>query len=84
MPTSVHIPAPLIERLDARARALGVSRNRFILAAIEAKLGESAAWPEPLVRMLGTRPSAAVRRAGQELDRAVVARRRTRRGAPAL
>jgi predicted transcriptional regulator len=52
MSTTVHIPERLLERVDARARARGVSRNRVILEAIEASLGANAEWPPELVRML--------------------------------
>ncbi len=52
MPTTVHIPPPLLARVDARAMALGVSRNRLITAAIEASLGPTADWAPELVRMM--------------------------------
>jgi hypothetical protein len=42
-----------LARLDARAKALGVSRNRLITVAIEASLSSAAEWPPELVRMLG-------------------------------
>lgn len=42
--TTVHIPAPLLETVDAHARALGISRNRFILRALERVLEEGKSW----------------------------------------
>jgi hypothetical protein len=44
VPTSVHIPARLLEALDRRARLLGVSRNRVIVHALERELESSARW----------------------------------------
>jgi hypothetical protein len=43
-PTSVHIPKPLLDALDARARKLGWSRNRFIVRALERELERGATW----------------------------------------
>jgi metal-responsive CopG/Arc/MetJ family transcriptional regulator len=44
MPTSVHIPRQLLEAVDRKARALGVSRNRLIIRALERELAPSAEW----------------------------------------
>ena len=44
MPTSVHIPRHLLEAVDRKARALGVSRNRLIVRALERELAPSAGW----------------------------------------
>ncbi|MGQ0767372.1 MAG: ribbon-helix-helix domain-containing protein [Gemmatimonadota bacterium] len=44
MPTSVHIPRSLLEAVDRKARAIGVSRNRLIVRAIERELSPSAGW----------------------------------------
>lgn len=52
MTTTVHLPERLLERVDARAKALGVSRNRVIVDALERTLGSKHAWPPELVRML--------------------------------
>jgi metal-responsive CopG/Arc/MetJ family transcriptional regulator len=35
MPITVHIPAALLKSVDRRAKALGVSRNRLIVRALE-------------------------------------------------
>lgn len=45
MPTTVHIPPPLLDALDRRAEALGVSRNRLIVTAIERELRGGGGWP---------------------------------------
>ena len=44
MPTTVHIPIPLVKSVDRRAKALGVSRNRLIVQALEQALGERSRW----------------------------------------
>ena len=61
--------------LQRRAQALGVSRNHFIVEALEQRLGTKDVWPAELVRML-ERPISA--RAAKELERsmAVVRQRR--------
>jgi predicted transcriptional regulator len=52
MPTTVHIPAALLKSVDRRAKALGVSRNRLIVRALEQAVTERAGWtPEFLDRL---------------------------------
>jgi metal-responsive CopG/Arc/MetJ family transcriptional regulator len=63
MPTTVHIPAALLTSVDRRAKALGVSRNRLIVQALERALSERAGWaPEFLeeLRMVDDDTVAAV------------------------
>ena len=52
MPTTVHIPPALLKSVDRRAKALGISRNRLIVRALERAVIEQAAWaPEFLERL---------------------------------
>lgn len=44
MPTSVHIPKPLLEAVDRRARALRISRNHLIVLALEREMKQVAEW----------------------------------------
>ena len=84
MSTTVHIPARLLSRVDARARARGISRNRLIVEALEGSLGARTSWPPELVSMLGQPLDA---RAASELAaslKAVRARRTRRRKAPSF
>jgi hypothetical protein len=84
VPTTIHIPDPLLERVDTRAKTLGISRNRLILEALEEKVGARDEWAPELVRMLAE-PVSSV--AGKELEEslAVVRRRRSsRKGPPKL
>lgn len=50
--TTIHIPTPLLEVIDHRARAEGLSRNRFILRAIERALEEDEAWSPGFIERL--------------------------------
>ncbi len=75
MPTTIHVPPHLLERVDTRARALGVSRNRFIVEALEQRLGTRNVWPAELVSMLEHPVSA---RAADELERSMAVVRRQR------
>lgn len=52
MPTTVHIPPPLLKSVDRRARALGISRNRLVVRALEQAVSARTAWaPEFLQRL---------------------------------
>jgi predicted transcriptional regulator len=52
MPTTVHIPPALLKSVDRRAKALGVSRNRLIVKALERAVTERSAWaPEFLDKL---------------------------------
>jgi predicted transcriptional regulator len=44
MATTVHIPRALLKAVDRRARQLKLSRNRFIVYALEEKLSRAADW----------------------------------------
>ena len=45
MATSVHLPKPLLDAVDRRARALKISRNRLIVKALERELSDTTEWP---------------------------------------
>jgi metal-responsive CopG/Arc/MetJ family transcriptional regulator len=52
MPTTVHIPEPLLKSVDRRAKALGISRNRLVVRALQEAVSERANWsPEFLQRL---------------------------------
>ncbi len=44
MPTSIHIPDKLLKEADKRALALGISRNRLIVRALERELRAGSDW----------------------------------------
>lgn len=43
MPTSVHIPKPLLDAVDEKARSLRISRNRLIIQALEREV-DARGW----------------------------------------
>ncbi len=52
MPTTVHIPDPLLKSVDRRAKALGISRNRLVVRALEQAVTVRSGWaPEFLKRL---------------------------------
>ncbi len=52
MATTVHIPPALLKATDRRAKAIGISRNRLIVRAVEQAVHEPSAWaPEFLERL---------------------------------
>jgi len=52
MATTVHIPDPLLKSVDRRARALGISRNRLVVRALEQAINVRSGWaPEFLQRL---------------------------------
>lgn len=45
MPTSIHLPKHLLAALARKAKALGISRNRVIVQALERDLANASEWP---------------------------------------
>lgn len=82
VPTTVHIPERLLDRVDARAKALGVSRNRLIVEALEEKLAPHATWPPELVKLLSQPADPQIVAATREFERAIEHGRRSRRRPP--
>jgi metal-responsive CopG/Arc/MetJ family transcriptional regulator len=54
MSTSIHIPKPLLEAVDRKARALKMSRNRLIVRALERELKPGADWSPGFFERLAT------------------------------
>lgn len=44
MATTVHIPAKVLSAAQRRAKALGISRNRLIVQALERELERPSTW----------------------------------------
>ena len=77
MPTTVHIPRPLLAALDRKAKALQVSRNRLIVRALEREVHEPAGWsPEFIDRLRASEPEVAS--AVDDVVAAVVRARRSK------
>jgi hypothetical protein len=82
MPTSLHIPKPLLVAVDRRARALKMSRNRFIVQTLEREISGSTQWsPGFFEKLADVRPDEAA--AVDEMLQ-VIERGRTRKGPPRL
>jgi metal-responsive CopG/Arc/MetJ family transcriptional regulator len=75
MPTSVHIPDNLLQRADTRAKALGISRNRLIVRALERELEEGSDWSKGFFELLRARDN----ETAAEVDDMLSAIRRNRR-----
>jgi len=60
MPTSVHLPKPLLDAVDRRARALRISRNRLIVRALEREITEGSDWSDAFFEELATTSAANV------------------------
>lgn len=52
MPTTVHLPPDLLASVDLRAKELGMSRNRFVIRALERAIHEETEWTEHFVNEL--------------------------------
>lgn len=84
MATTVHLPPELITEVDRRARALGISRNRYIRHALETVLREETTWSRRFTQELERAAGDPVlRRTVDEMMRAIAARR-SRKKPPAL
>lgn len=80
----MHLPADLLASIDRQARALAMSRNRYIIRALERALATETGWSTEFVEELAAaRADVEGRRALEEL-RGVVAASRTRKGPPGL
>lgn len=54
MSTTVHIPEPLLKSVDRRAKALGISRNRLIIRALQQALDDRSTWAPEFLELLRT------------------------------
>jgi predicted transcriptional regulator len=52
MPTTVHIPDALLKSVDRRAKALGISRNRLVVRALEKALNDRTGWSPEFLEQL--------------------------------
>lgn len=52
MPTTVHIPDPLLRSVDRRAKALGISRNRLVVRALEQAVKVPPDWAPEFLQQL--------------------------------
>jgi len=74
MPTTVHVPKPLLAAVDRKARALRVSRNGLIVRALQREVDERGWTPGFFERLRGLDG-----RTGALLGRSMTAVRAARR-----
>lgn len=83
MPTSIHIPASLLDRVSKKARAEGLSRNRYIVETLRRSVDTAESWPPEFIRAIdGSKSSRATDAAVDEMLRAIKRSRRSRRRPP--
>ena len=83
MATTVHIPPTLLELVDANAKALRLSRNRFIVRALEKAIAEHEGWSESFLQVLDTPLEARDASAVDEMV-ATIRKKRSSKGPPSL
>ncbi len=84
MSTTVHLPPRLLAMVDRRALDLGVSRNRYIVRALERAVAVETRWSAAFVAELAAARAASAGRPAHADQRPAVAAGRTRKGPPAL
>ena len=80
--TSVRLPDDLVEALDRRAEALGLTRSQLIVRAVEKAIAESSEWSPKFLDAIGS-PRDELNNAVDELMDAITSRR-SRSEAPDL
>ncbi len=75
--TRVHIPKPLLQAVDHRARALKISRNELIIQALQREVTAQGDWPPGFFEKVGKADPELVS-AVEEMSRAIQANRRSR------
>ncbi len=67
MATSLRFPRELLKRVDAQAKARGVSRNRLIIDALERTLANDNKWSTEFWAEMACPPDAGTQKAAQEM-----------------
>ncbi len=80
--TTVHIPDPLLSKMDQIVKEKGVSRNRFIIQACEqAVVNNAGEWPEGFFEPDLSRDDLKLLREGvAEMEEAIISMRKSRKG----
>ena len=77
--TTVHIPDDMLARIDAIARRRGTSRNRVVLASLEAEIvRDSGEWPDAFFAPPGDAERAVLAEATREIEDVIAGSRRNR------
>ena len=78
--TSVRLPEELIDALDRRAAALGLTRSQLIVQAVEQALEQYSAWSPRFLKAIGTPRPELDEAAAEMMD--AIRTRRSRNEAP--
>ena len=80
--TTVHIPDPLLSKMDQIVKEKGVSRNRFIIQACEqAVISNAGEWPEGFFEPdLSGDDLRLLREGVAEMEEAIIRMRKSRMG----
>jgi hypothetical protein len=78
MPTSVHIPKPLLVAVDRKARALKISRNRLIVQALEREVTQDSNWSPDFFVQLES-PEAGLAEAAEQMLKTINGQRRSKK-----
>lgn len=82
--TTVHLPPGLLKSVDERAQELRLSRNRYIIRALEKSIAEETEWsPRFLEELDGPEDDDATKQMVDEMRNAIAANR-TRKAPPEL
>ena len=77
--TSIRFPDALVEALDRRAAALGLTRSEIVVQAVEKALADRSAWSPAFLKAIGT-PRPELEELAEEVMSAVRQRRTRSRG----
>jgi hypothetical protein len=80
--TTVHIPDPLLSKMDQIVKEKGISRNRFIVEACEqAVVNNAGEWPEDFFEPdLSGDDLRLLREGVAEMKEAIISMRKSRKG----
>ncbi len=85
MPTTVHLPADLLKRVDRRASKLGVSRNRYIRGTLESAVRQDTEWsPAFLLTLQRAAADVELQEGAAEMMTAIAERRASKIRPPKL
>jgi predicted transcriptional regulator len=80
MATTVHLPPDLLEQIDRRAGELGISRNRYIVRALEDAVEGETGWSQSFLDMMADAArDTESHEAVDEMMRAISSRRTSKR-----
>ncbi|HEY5565712.1 MAG TPA: ribbon-helix-helix protein, CopG family [Gammaproteobacteria bacterium] len=79
MATSIHVPKPLLDAVDRKARSLRLSRNQLIVRALEREVQAGSDWSPGFFERLSEADSDLAK----DVDELLAAVRRARKSKPA-